>query len=69
MARNSDPRIVVDSNIHHGQPVIAGTRVPVAIIVGGLTGGMSSEEIQAQYRLTENQVRAAVEFDAKEKSS
>lgn len=31
-------RIVVDPAIQHGKPVIRGTRVPVARIVGGLAG-------------------------------
>ena len=38
-------RIVIDPEIQHGKPVIRGTRVPVARIVGGLAGGMTKEEI------------------------
>ncbi len=31
-------RSVIDPEIQHGKPVIRGTRVPVARIVGGLAG-------------------------------
>jgi uncharacterized protein (DUF433 family) len=34
-------RIVIDPAIQHGKPVIRGTRVPVARIIGGLAGGNS----------------------------
>ena len=37
-------RIVIDPKIQHGKPVIRGTRMPVARIVGGLAGGMTFEE-------------------------
>jgi len=36
-----EDRIAIDENIHHGKPVIRGTRMPVVRIVGGLAGGMS----------------------------
>jgi len=40
-------RIVIDPEIQHGKPVIRGTRVPVARILGGLAGGMTLEEVGA----------------------
>jgi hypothetical protein len=43
-------RIVVDPKIQHGKPVIRGTRVPVARIVGGLAGGMTFQEVQEEGR-------------------
>lgn len=42
-------RIVLDPAIHHGKPVIRGTRVPVTVVVGSLAGGMTFEEIQREY--------------------
>lgn len=57
-------RIVIDVNIQHGKPVIRGTRVPVARIVGGLAGGMSVEQIQSAYEVTSEDVQAALEFAA-----
>ena len=55
-------RIVIDPRIQHGKPVIRGTRVPVARIVGGLAGGMTFEEVQSEYDVTVEDIRAALEF-------
>ncbi|MGB2753701.1 MAG: DUF433 domain-containing protein [Phycisphaerae bacterium] len=57
-------RIVIDPRIQHGKPVIRGTRVPAARIVGGLAGGMTFEQIQKEYGVTAEDVRAALEFAA-----
>ena len=56
--------ISVDPGIQGGTPVIAGTRVPVQVIVGSLAGGMTPEEVSAEYRVTEEQVRAALAYAA-----
>ncbi len=42
-------RIEVDSRIHHGKPVIAGTRIPVNMVLGLLSDGLSPEEIIQDY--------------------
>jgi uncharacterized protein (DUF433 family) len=55
-------RIVIDAEIQHGKPVIRGTRVPVARIVGGLAGGMSFQDVQDEYAVTIDDIRAALEF-------
>ena len=55
-------RILIDPKIQHGKPVIRGTRVPVARIVGGSAGGMSWAEIEAEYGVTTDDIRAALEF-------
>ena len=55
-------RIVIDPRICHGKPVIRGTRMPVALVVGSLAGGMSFEEIQREYNLTIDDIRAALKF-------
>jgi uncharacterized protein (DUF433 family) len=59
---NMNERIVVDPAICHGKPVIRGTRTPVAIVVGSLAGGMSFEEVQREYDLTAEDIRAALAF-------
>lgn len=56
-----DP-IVLDPNICHGKPVIRGTRVPVTVVVGSLASGMTFEEIQREYDLTPEDIRAALKF-------
>ena len=51
--------IAIDPAIQGGKPVIRGTRVPVQILVGSLAGGMTSEEVCEQYRVSDEQLRAA----------
>jgi uncharacterized protein (DUF433 family) len=58
-------RIVVDPKICHGKPVIRGTRMPVALVVGSLAGGMSFEEVQREYDLSIDDIRAALKFAGK----
>ncbi|MCS7336893.1 MAG: DUF433 domain-containing protein [Verrucomicrobiae bacterium] len=55
-------RIVIDPEVQHGKPVIRGTRVPVARILGGLAGGMSYEEICREYNITPEDIRAAIQY-------
>ena len=57
-------RIVIDPEILHGKPVIRGTRVPVARIVGGLAGGITEEEIMREYEITSEDIRAALDYAA-----
>jgi uncharacterized protein (DUF433 family) len=53
-------RIVIDPEIHHGDPCIKGTRVPVSVIAGSLADGDTKEQILAAYpQLTAEDVRAA----------
>jgi uncharacterized protein (DUF433 family) len=61
---DANDRIVIDPRIHHGKPVIRGTRVPVTTVVGSLAGGMTFEEIQREYDLTADDIRAALKFVA-----
>jgi uncharacterized protein (DUF433 family) len=55
-------RVVIDPKICHGKPVIRGTRTPVAIVVGSLAGGMSFAEIEREYDLAAEDIRAALDF-------
>ena len=58
-------RVVVDPEIQGGRPVIKGTRVPVARIVGALSAGASFEELREDYGLDADDVRAALAYAAK----
>jgi uncharacterized protein (DUF433 family) len=58
------PRIVVDPNIRFGKPVIKGTRVPVHLLVGQLAGGLSIDEVAAEYSVTVEDIRAALSYAA-----
>ena len=55
-------RIVIDSEICHGKPVIRGTRTPVTVVLGALAGGDGFEEIQKDYEITAEDIRACVAF-------
>lgn len=58
-------RIVVDPAIHHGDPCIRGTRVPVTAIVASIADADPVPEILAGYpSLTEEDVRPALRFAA-----
>lgn len=58
-------RIVIDPRIRNGKPVIRGTRITVTDILEYLAGGMSDEEILADFPdLTAEDIRAALAFAA-----
>jgi uncharacterized protein (DUF433 family) len=58
-------RVVVDPEIHHGEPCIAGTRIPARIVVGSLAHGLTVEEVVQQYpQLSPNDVRSALAYAA-----
>ncbi len=58
-------RILIDDKIHFGKPVIKGTRVPVELVIGKLAGGMTFEEVQREYRISRNDLLAALDYAAK----
>ncbi len=58
------PNISIDPKIHHGAPVITGTRVPVSILVGSLAGGMNKEDVSREYEVTIEQIEAALSYAA-----
>lgn len=58
------PGIVVDPEVVHGKPVIAGTRIPVVLVLGQLAGGVSFDELRQEYGLTDDQIRAAIGYAA-----
>ena len=62
LAASMDDRIVIDPKICHGKPVIRSARTPVAIVVGSLAGGMSFEDVQREYDLSLEDIRAALKF-------
>ena len=59
------PRITVDAEVRFGKPVIEGTRVPVAIVVGAVAAGDSLEEVAREYGITLEDVRAALSYAAR----
>ncbi|HFQ93234.1 MAG TPA: DUF433 domain-containing protein [Anaerolineae bacterium] len=58
-------RIEINPELHHGDPCIKGTRIPVAIIIGSLADGMTPTEILSAYpQLAETDVQAALSYAA-----
>lgn len=69
MKNNHFPKITVDPKVKFGKPVVAGTRVPVDLIVGKIAGGMDIDDVAKEYDLTQNQIRAALKYAAEIVSS
>jgi uncharacterized protein (DUF433 family) len=65
MSENWRHRILIDPAIHHGEPCIRGTRVPVSVIVGSIADGNTPEQILGAWpQLTSEDVKAALKFAA-----
>jgi uncharacterized protein (DUF433 family) len=64
MPMQKKARIVIDPKILGGKPVIQGTRVPVQVIVGALAGGMPVKDVCKEYRVTAEDVQAALAYAA-----
>jgi len=56
--------IAIDPAVKFGKPVVKGTRVPVDLIVRELGAGMTMDVLMREYRLTEQQVHAALRYAA-----
>ena len=58
-------RVEIRQEVHHGDPCIRGTRVPVRTIIGSLADGMSVEQIREAYpQLSPDDVSAALAYAA-----
>ncbi len=55
-------RIVVDSKVMVGKPVIRGTRVTVYEIVNRVAQGQSFEAIEKDLEITRNDIKAALAY-------
>ena len=56
------PGITVDNEVHHGKPVIKGTRVPVSLVLGQLAGGVTYAEIEDEYGVDFEGIKAALRY-------
>jgi uncharacterized protein (DUF433 family) len=54
--------ITIDNEIQHGKPVLKGTRLPIAIIIGSLAGGMTYDEVIQEYAVTREQILASLAY-------
>ena len=62
---NWQDHISVDPDLHHGDPCIKGTRIPISFILGSLANGLTIDEIRAEYsQLTTEDIQAALAYAA-----
>jgi uncharacterized protein (DUF433 family) len=61
---NWQDRISVDPAICHGKACIKGTRIMVSVILDNLAAGETHEQIQHGYRVTEEDIQAALHYAA-----
>lgn len=59
------PGIAVNEKVRFGKPVIKGTRVPVDLVIGKLAGGMTYDEVMAEYDLSKKNILAALGYASK----
>ena len=65
MTREQLDLITTDPNVLHGQARIAGTRVPVSVVLDCLGAGMTEAEIMTEYpSVTVEGIRAAAAYGA-----
>ena len=63
------PKISVNEKICFGKPVISETRIPVELIIAKLAEGMTYEELVTEYKITGDDILAALDYAAKTLSS
>lgn len=57
--------ITVDPDVCHGQACVAGTRIPVSVVLDNLAAGVSEPEILGSYpRLTPGAIQACIAYAA-----
>lgn len=61
---NWQDRISVDPAVCHGKACIKGTRIMVSVILDNLAAGETSEQIQRGYRVTDEDIQAALHYAA-----
>ena len=59
------PAVEINPLIHHGRPVLSGTRMPVDDIVDNYEAGVEPQEIAQLFELPLQQVRQILAYAAK----
>lgn len=58
-------QITVDPNVCHGQACVAGTRIPVSVVLDNLAAGVPEGELLASYPgLTHESIQACIAYAA-----
>jgi uncharacterized protein (DUF433 family) len=65
MRRRWQDQIAINPDIHHGDPCIKGTRIPVTMVIGSLADGMTFDDIRRDYpQLTDDDLYSALAYAA-----
>ncbi len=64
MRRDIAPGVVSDPDILGGRPVLRGRRIAVSQLVDQLAGGMTLDEIQEDYHLSDDEIQALLNYIA-----
>ncbi len=59
------PRVVADSEVFSGRPIIAGTHALVSTLIHEMAAGKAIEEVAREQGVAADDVRAALEYAAK----
>jgi uncharacterized protein (DUF433 family) len=57
-------RITVNPNVCFGKPCLKGRRIWVSLVLDWLAGGMTAEEIKAEYDLSNEDILACIAYGA-----
>jgi uncharacterized protein (DUF433 family) len=63
-AKEIYPGVTVNPRVMGGTPVLAGTRIPIGVIVGRLAAGGLMQTVMDEYRITREQILAALGYAA-----
>lgn len=56
--------ILIDADIKGGRPIIAGTRVPVSLVLDKLSAGATYEDLACEYDLEKSQIHDVLRYAA-----
>ncbi len=56
--------IIIDTEIKGGRPIVAGTRVPVSLVLDKLSTGATYEDLTYEYDLEINQIHDVLRYAA-----
>lgn len=63
-AKEIYPGVTVNPRVMGGTPVLTGTRIPIGVIVGHLAAGDPMQTVMDEYRVTHEQILAALGYAA-----
>jgi uncharacterized protein (DUF433 family) len=58
------PGVTTDPSVAHGQAVLAGTRIPVSVIMGYLAAGETQDTLMQEFDISPEQLLAVLGYAA-----